>query len=466
MLNLPVIAKSMEYHEDILALIGNTPLVKLKRLTQGIVAPVFVKLETRNPGGSIKDRIGIAMIEAAKREGKLKPGGLIIEATSGNTGIGIALAAAVQGYRCLFVTTDKASQERVRYLKALGADVIITSSLAKPTSPDYYVNIAIELSKTIPNSVLFNQYDNPANVEAHYRTTGPEIWHQTKGKITHFIAGMGTGGTITGIARYLKEQNPSIRVIAADPVGSILKTYKETGTIPEGTPYLVEGVGQDRIPANLDLALVDDIELVSDAESFSMARRLAREEGIFCGGSSGMNVTVALRVAQDLPADACVVTIICDTGERYLSKHHSEEWLRTQNIQLDSQLTAGLILEQKRNRALLPSLVTTSSTSTTGQALELLKRYDLDFVPVVDGHTVIGTAEKATLLQEVLCNSQILNERIIDHMSPSLQTIDSHATFEDLCQNLRSFPALIVTLYNFPIGIITREDVLEYINRT
>jgi len=464
MLNSPM-HKAMEYHDSILELIGNTPLVKLRRVTRGIAAPVFVKLESRNPGGSIKDRIGIAMIEAAERDGRLKPGGLIIEATSGNTGIGIALAAAVKGYRCLFVTTDKASQERVRYLKALGADVIIASSLAKPTSPDYYVNIAIELSKTIPNSVLFNQYDNPTNAEAHYRTTGPEIWRQTDGKITHFVAGMGTGGTITGTARYLKEQNPDIRVVAADPIGSVIKTYKETGTIPEGSPYLVEGVGQDRIPANLDLQLIDDIELVSDRESFAMARRLAREEGIFCGGSSGMNVVVALRVARALSADACVVTIICDTGERYLSKHHSEEWLRSQNIQLDESLTAGLILERKRNRALLPSLVSIEAASTVSQALEILERYDLDRAPVLDGHTVVGTAEKASLLHDVLCNVDALTEPITEHMDAPLPSIDAHTQWDQVCEQLRAEPALVVTLYGYPTGIITREDALEYINR-
>jgi len=455
----------MEYHDSILELIGNTPLIKLRRITSGCAAPVFVKLETRNPGGSVKDRIGIAMIEAAEREGKLKPGGLIIEATSGNTGIGIALAAAVKGYRCLFVTTDKASIERVRYLKALGADVIITSSLAKPTSPDYYVNIAMELERNIPNSVLFNQYDNPANTDAHYRTTGPEIWRQTNGKITHFVAGMGTGGTITGTARYLKEQNPNVQVIAADPIGSILKTYKETGQLTEGTPYLVEGVGQDRIPANLDLSVIDEIELVSDRESFAMARRLAREEGIFCGGSSGMNVAVAVRIARTLPADACVVAIICDTGERYLSKHHSEEWLRSQNIQLDETLTAGLVLERKRTKALLPALVSIQANSTVGEALECLTRFDLDRAPVMDSHTVIGTAEKSLLIKSVLGNASLLSAPITDHMTTVLPSIDAHTSFEELRERLCTDEALIVTLYGYPTGILTREDILEYINR-
>lgn len=456
----------MEYNSSILELIGQTPLVKLNRIPAGAAAPIYVKLEARNPGSSIKDRIGIAMIEAAERSGKLKPGGLIIEATSGNTGIGIALAAAVKGYRCLFVTTDKASQERIRYLKALGADVIITSSLAKPNSPDYYVNIAIELSKTIPNAVLFNQYDNPANTDAHYRTTGPEIWRQTDGRITHFVAGIGTGGTITGTARYLKEQNPAIQVIAADPVGSIIKAYKETGELTEGTPYLVEGVGQDRIPANLDLSVIDEIELVSDRESFAMARRLTREEGIFCGGSSGMNVVVASRLAQRLSADACIVTIICDTGERYLSKHHSEEWLRSQHLQLDEDVTVALILDRKRNRAPLPALVSVNAHATVAEALELLERLDLDRAPVLDNHAVIGTAEKSLLLADVLRTPSVLNQPITHYIAEPLPMIDAHAPLEKVRELLSDTPAILVTMYGYPTGIITREDVLEYINRT
>lgn len=317
----------MNVKHSILELVGNTPLLKLTKVTNGIAATVLAKMESKNPGGSIKDRIGIAMIEAAEREGKLSPGDLIIEPTSGNTGIGIALAATQKGYPCLFVTTDKASQERVRYLKALGADVKIVSSLAPADSPDYYVNVATRMAAETPNAHIFNQYDNPANALAHYATTGPEIWSDTNGMVTHYVAGIGTGGTISGTARYLKEQNPSIRVIAADPVGSGVKSFKETGVMGEPLPYLVEGVGQERIPHNLDLSLIDEIHNITDRESFAMARRLAREEGIFCGGSSGMNVTCALQVAKSLPDSAVVVVIIADTGERYLTKHHNDDWL-------------------------------------------------------------------------------------------------------------------------------------------
>ncbi len=309
----------MKYYNTILELFGNTPLLRLNKVTSGIQATVLVKLENRNPGGSVKDRIGVAMIEAAEKAGTIQPGALIVEPTSGNTGIGLALAAKMKGYRCLFVMTEKASQERVRYLKALGADVMIAPSAAKSSSPEYYFNAAKRLAEQIPNAIMLNQYDNSSNPDAHYQTTGPEIWADTDGKITHFVAGIGTGGTITGTARFLKEKNPNIKIIAADPTGSSIKTFKDTGRLVESLPYLIEGVGQERIPGNLDLNLVDEVMNVSDKEAFAMARRMAREEGLFCGGSSGMNLVATLRVAKLLPKDAVVVSIICDTGERYIS---------------------------------------------------------------------------------------------------------------------------------------------------
>src|SRR3982750_1447720 len=288
----------MQFHENILDLIGNTPLVKVNRMTKGIKATVLAKMENLNPGFSVKDRIGIAMIEAAEREGILKPGGTVIEATSGNTGIGLALAAAVKGYKCIFVMTDKASVEKSRYLKALGADVVITPVSAKPGTADHYVSTARRIAAETPNSFYPDQYSHPANPEAHYRTTGPELWEQTEGRITHFVAGIGTGGTISGTGRYLKEKNPNIRIIGADPYGSVFKTYKETGKLVEATPYLVEGIGQEIVPANVHIRDVDDVINVTDRESFEMSRLLGRTEGIFCGGSTGTNLAAALRVAK------------------------------------------------------------------------------------------------------------------------------------------------------------------------
>src|ERR671927_674040 len=283
----------MEFQENILGLIGNTPLVKLNRLTRDIKAQVFAKMESLNPGYSVKDRIGVAMIEAAEREGILKPGGTVIEATSGNTGIGLAIAAAVKGYKCIFVMTDKASVEKSRYLKALGADVVITPVSAKPGTPDHYVSTAKRIAAETPNSFYPNQYAHPANPLAHYRTTGPEIWEQTEGRITHFVAGLGTGGTISGTGRFLKEKNPDIRVVGADPYGSVFKTYKETGRTHEATPYLVEGIGQEVVPANVHMRYVDEIVNVTDRESFEMSRQLGRREGIFGGGSTGPNLAAA-----------------------------------------------------------------------------------------------------------------------------------------------------------------------------
>src|SRR6476659_4355053 len=341
----------MEFHENILGLIGNTPLVKLNRLVRGTKATVLAKMESLNPGYSVKDRIGIAMIEAAEREGILKPGGTIVEATSGNTGIGLALAAAVKGYQCIFVMTDKASVEKSRYLKALGADVVITPVSAKPGTPDHYVSTARRIASETPNSCYPDQYSHPANPEAHYRTTGPELWRQTEGKITHFVAGLGTGGTISGTGRYLKEKDSAIRIIGADPYGSIFKTYKETGKIIETTPYLVEGIGQEIVPANVHIKYVDEVVNVTDRESFDLSRMLGRMEGIFCGGSTGANLDAALRVASNLDENAIVVFIVCDTGEHYLTKHHSDEWLKEKRLLEPQRITAGLISGTKKPQA-------------------------------------------------------------------------------------------------------------------
>src|SRR5437764_80759 len=352
---------SMNYYDNVLGLIGHTPLIKLNRLNKGLKPLILAKMENLNPGFSVKDRIGISMIEAAEREGKLKPGGTIVEATSGNTGIGLAIVAAVKGYKCIFVMTDKASVEKSRYLKALGADVVITPVSAKPGTPDHYVSTARRIASETPNSFYPNQYAHPANPEAHYRTTGPEIWEQTEGRITHFVAGIGTGGTISGTGRFLKEQNADIRIIGADPYGSVFKTYKETGKTHEVTPYLVEGIGQEVIPENAQLKYVDEIINITDRESFEMSRQLGRQEGIFCGGSTGTNVAAALKVARTLDESAIVVFIVCDTGEHYLSKHHSDEWLKEKRLLEPQRITAELISQTKGTTA-PKTLVTAAPT--------------------------------------------------------------------------------------------------------
>jgi cystathionine beta-synthase len=453
----------MNTYASVLQLIGKTPLVKLNYVTKGIEAQVYVKLENMNPGGSVKDRIGIAMIEAAERDGRLKPGSLIIEPTSGNTGIGLALAAKLKGYNCLFVMTDKASQERVRYLKALGADVLIVSSAAKMSSPEYYWNTAKRLSEELPNAIMLNQYDNPANPAIHECTTGPEIWNDTDGTVTHFIAGVGTGGTITGTARYLKSQNPHLKVIAADPVGSILKTYKETGRIIEPLPYLVEGVGQERIPLNLDVNLVDEFMNINDKEAFMMARALARHEGIFCGGSSGMNVAAAVKVAKLLPADAVVVAIVCDTGERYLTKHHSDEWLTEKNLLEQDRFMIRDVIAAKRTRGTLPSLVSLPSTATVNEALSLMSSYEVSDLPVVDGDTLVGTTREAKLMSAVIGDRLVLERPVADLMEQPAPIVDAHEHVQTAIGMLKSSPMIVVSEFGRLSGVLTRHDVLEYL---
>jgi len=319
---MSAIERNRRPYESVLDTIGWTPLIRLTRITQGLRSPVYGKAEFFNPGGSVKDRIGLPIIERAERDGSLKPGGTIVEGTSGNTGVGLAIAAALKGYRCIFTMPDKMSQEKVRLLKAFGAEVIITPTAVPPDHPDNYVMMAKRIAQETPNAILANQFYNDANPQAHYETTGPELWEQTEGRITHFVAAAGTGGTLTGTARYLKEKNPKVRIIAGDPVGSILADlWRSKGrSHGEGVPYKVEGIGQDKLPGTLDLSLIDDYRTVGDRDAFAMARRLTREEGLFVGGSSGLIANVALQVAREVDdPKACIVTFLCDTGERYLS---------------------------------------------------------------------------------------------------------------------------------------------------
>ncbi|MEJ2215772.1 MAG: cysteine synthase family protein [Gemmatimonadota bacterium] len=320
-------------YDDVLATTGWTPLIRLNRVVDGARTPVYAKAEFFNPGGSVKDRIGIAMIEAAERAGTLQPGGVIVEATSGNTGVGLAVAAAVKGYRCIFAMSDKMSQEKVRLLKAFGAEVVITPAAAPPDDPDHYLQTARRIARETPGAVLADQFFNPANPDAHYRTTGPEIWAQTDGRVTHFVGSAGTGGTMSGTGRYLKEQNPELRVIAGDPAGSILAHYYETGEMGACAPYRVEGVGNEEVPGTLWLDVIDEYHVIDDRDAFRMSRRMAREEGLLVGGSSGLITHLAVELAQRLDdPEALVVCILPDTGERYLSKMYNDEWLEQNGL--------------------------------------------------------------------------------------------------------------------------------------
>jgi cystathionine beta-synthase len=450
----------MDYYQNILGLIGRTPLVKLNRLTHGIKATVLAKMESHNPGGSVKDRIGLAMIEAAEQAGTLKPGGTIVEATSGNTGIGLALAAAVKGYRCIFVMTDKSSVEKVRYLKALGADVVVTPVTAKPGTPDHYVETAKRIAGETPNSFYPDQYSHPANPEAHYKTTGPEIWEQTEGKITHFVAGLGTGGSISGTGRYLKEKNPHVKVIGADPYGSIFKTYKETGQLVEVTPYLVEGIGQQVVPENVQLKYVDEVINITDRESFELSRQLGRIEGIFCGGSTGTNLGAALRVARNLDENGIVVFIVCDTGERYLSKHHSDEWMKEKRLLEPQKITAGLINETKADHA-PRTLVTAAPDERVAAVLSKMDELGLTYIPVLEDGRSIGSLREGRVLAKVLGNRELLEAPVSDIMEASFPLVDVDASAGDVTRELQSSPVVLVEEYGRITGIITRHDVLD-----
>jgi cystathionine beta-synthase len=452
----------MNYYENVLHLIGRTPLVKLNRLTDGIKATVLAKMESLNPGYSVKDRIGISMVDAAEREGALKPGGTIVEATSGNTGIGLALAAAVRGYHCIFVMTEKASVEKVRYLKALGADVVVVPATAKPGTPDHYVETARRIARETPNSFYPDQYSNPNNPEAHYRTTGPELWAQTEGRITHFVASLGTGGTISGVGRFLKEQNPEVRVIGADPYGSVFKTYKETGRTHEATPYLVEGIGQEIVPPNVQIKYVDEIINITDRESFELSRRLGREEGIFCGGSTGTNLAAALRVARGLDESGIVVFIVCDTGEHYLTKHHSDEWLKEKRLLEPQRMTAGLISSTKSGGAgATPRLLSALPSESVADVLARMDEHSVTQMPVIEDGRPVGSVRENRLLAKVLGDRDLLSSPISQLMEPSFPVVDVDAASSEVTRLLQRNPAVLVEEFGRITGIITRHDLLD-----
>ena len=452
----------MNVHNNILELFGNTPLIKLNKITKGIKAPVYAKMESMNPGGSVKDRIGLNIINEAEKKGAIKPGGTIVEATSGNTGIGLALAAAVKGYKCIFVMSDKCSVEKVRYLKALGADVVIVPSTAKPNSPEYYVNTAERIAKDTPNSFYATQYTNTSNPEAHYKTTGPEIWEQTDGKITHFVASLGTGGTISGTGRFLKEKSADIKVIGADPYGSIFKTYKESGVVIEGTPYLVEGIGQERIVENVHFKYIDEIINISDKESFNMSRRLAREEGIFTGGSTGTVLCAALKAAEKLGEDSLVVFTVCDTGERYLSKHHSDEWMREKRL-LEKDKTTVSVAYQTKLSGGLPKLVTVSPNELVSGALNKMSEYNISHLPVIENNKSLGLVDEAEVMSKLIENPDLANKKVGDIMNKPLPIVDEQDDIKVAIKNLKKSPAVLVTEYGNIVGILTRYDVLDFV---
>lgn len=452
----------MKYYNNVLELIGSTPLVKLNNLTKGLKPLVLAKMESLNPGGSVKDRIGLSMIEAAEREGKIKPGSTIIEATSGNTGIGLALVAALKGYKTIFVMTEKASKEKNNYLKALGAEVVIQPMTAKYGEPDHYVAVAERLAKEIPDSFFLYQYTNPNNPEAHYKTTGPEIWNDTDGKVTHFLAGVGTGGTISGTGRYLKEMNPGIKVIGADPYGSIFKVVKETGKTPEPIPYLVEGIGQDVMVENVQFQYIDEIINVNDIDSVEMCKRLSKEEGIFCGGSTGTIAYAAIEMAKNLDENAVIVFIVCDTGERYLSKYHSDEWLREKRLMKRDSVSTGQVFLTKKSAG-VPGLISAKSSDKLFEALELMDKYNLTTLPVIDGSECVGSVVEENVIEKIINDRNIAGKEVKDVMDRKLPIVEFNTEFPETLEILTRENTVLVSQHGNIKGILTRYDVLDFV---
>jgi cystathionine beta-synthase len=455
----------MKLYDSVLGIIGNTPLVRINNITKqyGIKVPMYAKMESLNPGYSVKDRIGVSMINDAEEKGILKKGGTLIEATSGNTGIGMALVAAARGYKCIFVMTDKVSIEKRRYLKALGADVVICSAAAKYGSPEHYVATAKRIASETPNSFYPDQYNHPANPLAHYRTTGPEIWNDTDGKITHFVSSIGTGGTISGTSRYLKEMNPNIKVIGADPYGSIFKTYKETGQVPEATPYLVEGIGQNIVVGNADVKIIDEIINITDRESFALSRQLGKQEGIFCGGSTGTIFAGALKVAKNLTENDLVVFIVCDTGEHYLTKHHSDEWMKEKLMLEPRKITASLIAETKSQNS-PQNLVSVSPTETVSAALELMNANAVTQIPVIENHKSVGSLRESHVLAKIIADQKTMNLPVGDVMEEGFPVVDMDTSLARIKAKLQKSPAVLIEDFKRITGIITRSDVLELLN--
>jgi cystathionine beta-synthase len=448
-------------YDSVLPTIGWTPLIRLQRIGAGIRTPIYGKAEYANPGGSVKDRIGLKIIEDAEQRGELKPGGVIVEGTSGNTGVGLALAAALKGYRCIFTMPDKMSQEKVRLLKAYGAEVVITPTAVPADHPDNYVNKAKQIVKETPGAILANQFYNQVNPQAHYETTGPEIWTQTEGRVTHFVAGAGTGGTVSGTGKYLKEQNPAIKVIAGDPQGSLYTGFSKTRKLGEGYPYKVEGIGGDKIPSTIWFDYVDEFRQIPDRDAFSMARRLAREEGMLVGGSAGLNVALALEVARELddPA-ACVVTILADTGERYLSKVFDDAWMQENQLLEVPRITVEQLLQ--RRPATAPTLVSVAPAAAVRQALNLMSTWGVSQIPVLEAGQCVGGLTENVLMTRALATPTLLDRPVREAMDPPFPVVEASTPTDRLAPILtRESPAALVQKEGTLIGIVSRYDVLQ-----
>lgn len=449
------------YFNNILETIGNTPLVKLNSIMDGVSATVLAKIETTNPGNSIKDRMALKMIEAAETEGHLKPGGTIVEGTSGNTGMGLAIAGVIKGYKCIFVTNDKQSKEKVDMLKAVGAEVIVCPTNVEPDDPRSYYSVSRELSKEIPGAFYVNQYDNPANVEAHYETTGPELWEQTEGKITHLVVGVGTGGTISGTGKYLKEKNPNIKIWGIDTYGSVFKKYHETGEFDEKEiyPYITEGIGEDILPKCVDFSVIDKFEKVTDKDGLVYQRRLAREEGILVGNSAGSAVAGIHQLKNELKSDDVVVVIFHDHASRYVGKAFNDEWMRERGF-LSERIIANAADLVEGHKQL--KLVTVGAQDKLMSAYELMKKFDISQIPVVDSEgQFVGSLDDTKLFDIMINNPESKDWSVEQHMQAPFPLVAHDTGIAEVSAKINNNnSAVLVKDLSGITHIITRQDII------
>src|ERR1700740_1795465 len=448
---------------NILEAVGRTPLVRLNRIGKDLKPQIWIKAEMLNPGGSVKDRIGVSMIDEAEKKGLLKPGGTIIEGTSGNTGMGLALVAAVRGYKMVFTITDKQSKEKVDLLKALGAEVIVCPTAVEPEDPRSYYSVAKKLAREIPNSFYPNQYDNPCNPEAHYKTTGPEIWEDSEGKITHFVCGMGTGGTISGVGKYLKEKNPTVKIVGVDPEGSLYYDSHQTGEVVKAQTYVVEGIGEDFFPTTMNMKILDDVIRVNDEECFVVARRLVKLEGIFTGGSGGGCMSGALRLAKELGPEAFVVAFLPDTGMRYLSKVYNDEWMRERGYtEASVHITAAEVVTAKHQAGKVRELVIARPYQTVFHALKTMQEQDISQIPVFEENLAIGTIYEDQILNLALQGKNLRKLVVREVMSKPLPQVPRTAPVERVTYILsHENPAVFVEMGDARFEILTKYDLMS-----
>ena len=450
----------MDYRNNILETIGNTPMVKLNKVVEGLPCLVLGKIETFNPGHSTKDRMALKMVEDAEKEGRIKPGGTFIECTSGNTRMGIALAAAVKGYKCIFTTSDKQSKEKMDMLRAVGAEVIVCPTNVEPEDPRSYYSVAEKLSKEIPNSAWLNQYDNLSNRQAHYESTGPEIWRQTDGKITHYVVGVGTGGTVSGVAKYLKEQNPDVKVWGIDTYGSVFKKYHETGIFDrkEIYPYITEGIGEDILPKNVDFSLIDHFEKVTDKDAALAARRLAKEEGILLGYSAGSALAGLLQMKDQLKPTDVVVILFHDHGSRYMGKLYNDDWMRERGF-LDSELKVRDLITNKRDK----KFISVPSTESVKNVLKLMKDMDISQLPVMEGDEIKGSITESTILEFILNNPlQNSEKHVAEIMAQPFPIVGVDLAVKDLNKYIsKNVPAVIAKDLSGDLIILTQYDIIQ-----